>query len=62
MIKLLQKDLRIVQDVAARAGLPLEGTALAQRLYEDSSAAGEGDLGTQAMYKVLARRKRPPAG
>jgi 3-hydroxyisobutyrate dehydrogenase len=62
MIKLLQKDLRIVQDVAARAGLPLEGTALAQRLYEDSSVAGEGDLGTQAMYKVLARRKRPPAG
>lgn len=59
MIKLLQKDLRIVQSIASRVGLPLEATALAQKLYEDSSAAGETDLGTQAMYKVVARRKKP---
>jgi 3-hydroxyisobutyrate dehydrogenase len=58
MVKLIQKDLRIVQDLAGRVGLPLEGTALAQRLFADNQAHGEGDEGTQAMYKVLARRTR----
>lgn len=57
MIKLIQKDLRIVQAVAGEAGLPLDGTALAQRYFADNEAHGEGDLGTQAMYKVLERRR-----
>jgi 3-hydroxyisobutyrate dehydrogenase len=56
MIKLIQKDLRIVQDLTASLGLPLDGTALAQGLFADNEAHGEGDLGTQAMYKVLGRR------
>lgn len=56
MVKLIQKDLRIVQELAGAVGLPLDGTALAQRLFADNQAHGEGDLGTQAMYKVLARR------
>jgi 3-hydroxyisobutyrate dehydrogenase len=56
MVKLIQKDLRIVQELARSVGLPLEGTALAQRLFADNEAHGEGELGTQAMYKVLARR------
>jgi 3-hydroxyisobutyrate dehydrogenase len=56
MVKLIQKDLRIVQELARSVALPLEGTALAQRLFADNEAHGEGDLGTQAMYKVLARR------
>jgi 3-hydroxyisobutyrate dehydrogenase len=59
MVSLIQKDLRIVQEVAARVGLPLEGTALAQRLFADNEAHGEGSLGTQAMYRVLGRRARP---
>jgi 3-hydroxyisobutyrate dehydrogenase len=59
MIKLIQKDLRIVQDLARSAGLPLEGTALAQRLFADNEAHGESELGTQAMYQVLARRISP---
>jgi 3-hydroxyisobutyrate dehydrogenase len=56
MVKLIQKDLRIVQDLARSVGLPLDGTALAQRLFADNEAHGESDLGTQAMYKVLGRR------
>jgi 3-hydroxyisobutyrate dehydrogenase len=55
MIKLIQKDLRIVQGMAGAAGLPLEGTALAQRRFADNEAHGESDLGTQAMYRVLER-------
>ncbi len=56
MVKLIQKDLRIVQDLGRTAGLPLEGAALAQRYFADNESAGEGDLGTQAMYKALERR------
>jgi 3-hydroxyisobutyrate dehydrogenase len=55
MIRLLQKDLRIVQDAAKPLGLPLHGTALAQKYFADNEAHGEGDLGTQAMYKALER-------
>jgi 3-hydroxyisobutyrate dehydrogenase len=58
MVRLIQKDLRIVQQIADAAGLPLEGTALAQRAFADNEAHGEGALGTQAMFKVLERKKR----
>lgn len=57
-VDLIQKDLRIVQDAAKRLGLPLEGTALTQKLFEDNQKAGEGKLGTQAMYKAVERRIR----
>jgi 3-hydroxyisobutyrate dehydrogenase len=56
MVKLIQKDLRIVQDLARSVGLPLDGTALAQGLFADAEAHGDGDQGTQAIYKVLSRR------
>jgi len=55
MIRLIQKDLRIVQDTARALGLPLRGTALAQEYFADNEAHGEGALGTQAMFKVLER-------
>ena len=55
MIDLILKDLRIVQDAAKRVGLPLEGSALAQKLFGENQAKGEGRLGTQAMYKALER-------
>jgi 3-hydroxyisobutyrate dehydrogenase-like beta-hydroxyacid dehydrogenase len=57
MVRLIQKDLRIVQSIAREAGLPLEGAALAQQYFADNEAHGEGALGTQAMYKALERRK-----
>ena len=60
MIRLIQKDLRIVQEIARHAGVPLEGTALAQRVFADNEAHDEGHLGTQAMWKAVERKKRPP--
>jgi 3-hydroxyisobutyrate dehydrogenase-like beta-hydroxyacid dehydrogenase len=59
MVRLIQKDLRIVQDVAQDSGLPLEGAATAQRYFADNEAHDEGALGTQAMFKALERRRRP---
>ena len=58
MIRLIQKDLRIVEEMARQAGLPLAGTDTAKAYFQDNEAAGEGNLGTQAMYKALARRKQ----
>jgi 3-hydroxyisobutyrate dehydrogenase len=57
-VDLIQKDLRIVQDAALPLGLPLEGTALAQELFAENQKAGEGKLGTQAMYKAVERKIR----
>jgi 3-hydroxyisobutyrate dehydrogenase len=54
-VDLIQKDLRIVQDAAKKLGLPLQGTALTQKLFEDNQKSGEGKLGTQAMYKAVER-------
>ena len=56
MVDLMAKDLRIVQDTAGRVGLPVEGTALAQKLFGDNQARAEGRLGTQAMYKAIERK------
>jgi 3-hydroxyisobutyrate dehydrogenase-like beta-hydroxyacid dehydrogenase len=60
MIRLILKDLRIVQELGRQSGVPLDGTALAQAAFADNEAHGEGELGTQAMWKALARRIRPP--
>jgi 3-hydroxyisobutyrate dehydrogenase len=57
-VDLIQKDLRIVQDAAKKLGLPLEGTTLTQKLFEDNQKSGEGKLGTQAMYKAVERKLR----
>lgn len=56
MVRLIQKDLRIVQDTALAERIPLPGTALAQQLFRAVEAAqGGADLGTQAM--ILAYRR-----
>jgi len=54
-VDLIQKDLRIVQDAAKKLGLPLQGTSLTQKLFAENQKAGEGKLGTQAMYKAVER-------
>jgi 3-hydroxyisobutyrate dehydrogenase len=59
MVDLIQKDLRIVRDAARPLGLPLEGTAVAQRYFGENQKAGEGRLGTQAMYQALGRAIAP---
>jgi 3-hydroxyisobutyrate dehydrogenase len=55
MVKLIQKDLEIVLATARTLNLPLAGTALANQHFRSNQAHGEGDLGTQAMFKVLER-------
>ena len=55
MVKLIQKDLGIVLDEARRLLLPLAGAALANQYFRSNQAHGEGDLGTQAMFRVLER-------
>lgn len=56
MVKLIQKDLRIVQDAARNQGVPLPATALAQQLFRAVECApGGGDLGTQAMIRAYQR-------
>ena len=55
MVRLIQKDINIVLNAARELRLPLAGTALAQQLFRSNEAHGEGDLGTQAMFKALER-------
>lgn len=56
MIKLIQKDLRIVQEAAQRLGVPLPGTGLAQQLFRAVEALpGGGELGTQGMIRAYER-------
>lgn len=63
MIRLMQKDLRIVQDAARRCGVPLPGTALAQQLFRAVEAEpGGADLGTQAMIRAYKRLASIDAG
>lgn len=53
MVKLIQKDLRVVQAAAQALGVPLPGTALAQQLFRAVEAEqGGGELGTQAMIRA----------
>lgn len=53
MIKLIQKDLRIVQSIADRANIPLPGTALAQQLFRAATNhKPDGSEGTQAMFRA----------
>ena len=62
MIKLMQKDLRIVQEAAQRLGVALPGTALAQQLFRAVEAQPDGaELGTQAMSLAIERLCRPVA-
>ena len=55
MVKLIVKDLNIVLSAAKRLNLPVPGAALAHENFQSNLAHSEGDLGTQAMFKVLER-------
>jgi 3-hydroxyisobutyrate dehydrogenase len=59
MVDLIQKDLRIVRGAAERIGLPVEGVKVAQEYFADNQKNGEGRLGTQALFKAIARRLPP---
>jgi len=55
MVKLQQKDLRIILDSADEMHLPLPATALVHQLFASLEAAGFGDEGTQALVKAHER-------
>lgn len=53
MVKLQQKDLRLVLDAADKLSLPLPGTALTHQLYQAVEARGLGDEGNHSLVKAL---------
>lgn len=55
MIRLAQKDLRLVLEAADQLDLPLPGTALMNQVWRAVEAEGGGDLGTQAAIKALEK-------
>jgi 3-hydroxyisobutyrate dehydrogenase len=56
MIRLMQKDLALVMELARKVDLPLPGTVLANQLLRAVEAeAGGKELGTQAMIKAYER-------
>ena len=55
MVKLQQKDLRLVLQEADRLKLPLPATSLVHHLFHALESQGGGDEGTQALVKVLER-------
>jgi 3-hydroxyisobutyrate dehydrogenase-like beta-hydroxyacid dehydrogenase len=55
MVKLLQKDLRLVMEAASELSVPLPGTAAVHQLYAALEAEGRGDEGTQALISVFER-------
>lgn len=50
MIQLIQKDLRLVRELAAAVTAPMNGTPLAQELFSKVEQLGGARLGTQGMY------------
>lgn len=54
MIELARKDIAIVLDAAARAGLNVQAFETASRYLNRVAGAGGGKLGTQAMLRAVA--------
>lgn len=52
MIKLQQKDLRLVIEAAQEIGVSLPGTSLINQFFTDLLSQGHGDKGTQALVKI----------
>lgn len=55
MVKLQQKDLRLVMQAASEIGVSLPGAMLANQLFSSVEADGGGDLGTQSLVTVLEK-------
>lgn len=53
MVKLHQKDLKLVMDAARQLNVALPGTAVAQQLFNVAEKENGGQLGNQAMIKPL---------
>ena len=55
MVRLQQKDLRLILEGAREMRLTLPATALINQLFASLEASGSGDEGTQALVKVHER-------
>lgn len=55
MVDTQQKDMGLVMEAAEQVQASLPGAALATQLWRASQAAGDGEEGVHAMFKVLAR-------
>ena len=55
MVKLQQKDLRLVMQAASELGVSVPGAMMANQLFTSVEAAGGGDLGTQSLVTVLEK-------
>ena len=55
LVRLQQKDLRLVMETAEELHLPLPGTSLVNQLFRAVEASGGGELGTQALITALER-------
>ena len=60
MIDLQQKDLKLVLESASQMNLPLPALSLVHQLYIGNQSKGEGDEGTQALYKSIEQNR--PSG
>jgi 3-hydroxyisobutyrate dehydrogenase len=56
MIKLQQKDLRLVQEALEEMGVTLPGTELAYNLFTEAVEMGLGDQGTQGLINLFEDR------
>lgn len=54
-VRLQQKDLRLVMELAGELNVPLPGTAMVQHLFHAIEAAGGSELGVQALVEALER-------
>ena len=55
MVKLQQKDLRLVLDAANQNHTPVFGTSLAHQLLAAVEMEGRGDDGTQSLFRILEK-------
>jgi 3-hydroxyisobutyrate dehydrogenase len=55
MVRLQQKDLRLIQETAQEKHVPLAVTALAREYFTALEAAGLGEEGTQAIIKAVEK-------
>ncbi len=55
MVDTQQKDMGLILDAAEQVQASLPGAALATQLWRANQAAGDGEEGIQAMFKVLAK-------
>jgi 3-hydroxyisobutyrate dehydrogenase len=58
MIKLQQKDLRLVLEAAKELGLDLSALKLVHRLFDQAMEEGRAEQGTQALFAVVERNAR----